>query len=76
MLAPYQGSYLPFVHSYEGRLLAGDPRPAVLERYPSRPVYLYHVTEAVRRLRSQRLLLKEDAAAQLKLANEQQLWER
>jgi hypothetical protein len=76
MLAPYQGSYLPFVHSYEGRLKAGDPRPAVLERYPSRPVYLYHVTEAVRRLRSQRLLLKEDAAAQLKLANEQQLWER
>ncbi|MBI5687274.1 MAG: hypothetical protein HZC54_19550 [Verrucomicrobia bacterium] len=74
MLAPYHGSYLPFVHTYEERLKAGDPRPAVLERYPSRMVYLYHVTEAVRRLRSQRLLLEEDATALLKLAGERQLW--
>lgn len=74
MLAPYCGSYLPFVRTYEERLKAGDPRPAMLERYPSRPVYLYHVTEAVRRLRSQRLLLDEDAAALLKLAGDRQLW--
>jgi hypothetical protein len=74
MLAPYHGSYLPFVHSYEERLKIGDPRPAVLERYPSRIVYLYQVTEAVRRLRSQRFLLEEDATALLKLAGERQLW--
>ncbi|MCX6898665.1 MAG: alpha/beta hydrolase domain-containing protein [Verrucomicrobia bacterium] len=74
MLAPYCGSYLPFVLTYEDRLKANDPRPAVLERYPSRMVYLYHVTEAVRRLRSQRLLLEEDAAALLKFASERQLW--
>ncbi|MFA6563419.1 MAG: alpha/beta hydrolase domain-containing protein [Verrucomicrobiia bacterium] len=74
MLAPYCGSYLPFVRTYEERLKANDPRPAALERYPSRMVYLYNVTEAVRRLRSQRLLLEEDAAALLKLASERQLW--
>ena len=76
MLAPYCGSYLPFVRTQEDRLKAGDPRPAVLERYPSRTVYLYHVTEAVRRLRSQRLLLEEDAAALLKVASDRQLWDR
>ena len=75
MLAPYQGSYLPFARTHEERLKANDPRPAVLERYPSRMVYLFHITEAVRRLRSQRLLLEEDAAALLKIASERQLWD-
>jgi hypothetical protein len=74
MLAPYHGSYLPFVRTYEERLKANDPRPAALERYPNRMVYLYHVNEAIRRLRSQRLLLEEDAVALLRIASERQLW--
>jgi len=45
----------------------------VLERYPNRLSYLFHVTEAVRRLRSERLLLDEDAATLLKIAGERQL---
>jgi len=69
MLAPYQGSYLPFARTHDER----DPRPAVLERYPNRLSYLFHVTEAVRRLRSERLLLEEDAATLLKIAGERQL---
>jgi hypothetical protein len=74
MLAPYHGSYLPFALTHEERLKTGDPRPAVLERYPSRMGYLYHVKETVRRLRSERLLLEEDAVALLKIADERQLW--
>jgi len=76
MLAPYQGSYLPFVRTHEDRLKTNDPRPGVLERYPSRMVYLFHVTEAVHRLRGVRLLLDEDAASLLKIAGERQLWSR
>jgi len=74
MLAPYYGSYLPFARTHEDRVKTGDPRPSVLERYPSRMVYLHHVKEAVQRLRSERLLLEDDAAALLKLAEEQNLW--
>jgi hypothetical protein len=69
MLAPYQGSYLPFARTRDER----DPRPALLERYPNREVYLYYVMEAVRRLRGERLLLDEDAAALVKVAGERQL---
>lgn len=76
MLAPYNGSYLPFPRTREERLQANDPRPGVLERYPSRMVYLFHFAEAARRLRSQRLLLAEDMEALLKAAGEQQLWNR
>ncbi len=72
MLAPYYGSYLPFARTAEERQKTGDPRPSVMERYPSRMVYLHHVKEAVRRLRSERLLLEEDAAALLKTAEQRQ----
>jgi hypothetical protein len=68
MLAPYQGSYLPFARTRDER----DPRPAVLERYPNRLSYLFHVTETVQRLRSERLLLEEDAATLLKIAEQRQ----
>lgn len=72
MLAPYYGSYVPFAKTYEERVKTGDPRASVLERYPSRMVYLYHVKEAIQRLRSERLLLEDDAATLLKLAEERQ----
>ena len=74
MLAPYHGSYLPFVRTTEERLATHDPRAAVVERYPSRMVYLYYVNEAIRRLRSQRFLLEDDAAALLNTAEERRLW--
>ncbi|MCX7886558.1 MAG: alpha/beta hydrolase domain-containing protein [Verrucomicrobiae bacterium] len=70
MLAPYYGSYLPFAQTHEERMKTGDPRPAVFERYPNREAYLHHVAEAIRRLRSERLLLEEDAARLLKIAQE------
>ena len=76
MLAPYHGSYLPFVRTYEDRLKANDPRPAALERYPSRMVYLFHFEKVACKLRNQRLLLDEDVALLLKTAGERELWGR
>ncbi len=76
LLAPYQGSYLAFARTREARIRSGDPRPSVLERYPSRDVYLAKTAEAVVELHKNRFLLSEDAMALLRTAAERRLWER
>ena len=76
MLAPYNGSYLAFAQTRDQRLKTGDPRPSVLERYPTRDAYLARVTQAVLELRDNGFLLDEDAVAMLRTAAKRQLWER
>lgn len=71
MLAPYHGSYLAFARTRDQRTKSNDPRAAILERYPTREVYLARVAESVLELLNQRLLLPEDAAAILRAAAKQ-----
>ena len=62
------GSYLPFAADAEERSRAGDPRPSIRERYPTRASYVRAVAAACERLVSQRLLLEEDAERYVELA--------
>ncbi len=68
MLAPYHGSYLAFAETRAQRLQTDDPRPSVVERYPTRDAYLARVTAMVLQLQEQGLLLHEDAVLLLRLA--------
>jgi len=68
MLAPYNGSYLPFARTPEERRSSGDPRPSVLERYATREAYLARVAESARQLQHDGFLLEEDVSAILKTA--------
>jgi hypothetical protein len=57
------GQFIPFAKTKDQRNLARDPRPSLLERYPKPKVYLNQITQVVKDLQAQRLLLEEDAAA-------------
>ena len=57
------GSYIPFAATRAERLVAGDPRPSLEERYSSHAAYVTRVARAAARLVRARLLLREDAAA-------------
>jgi hypothetical protein len=74
MLAPYHGSYLVFAQTRDQRLKSGDPRASVLERYPTREVYLARMVQAALRLRDDGLLLDEDVVAILNTAAKRQFW--
>jgi hypothetical protein len=63
------GAYIPFFKTRAERLAAGDPRPALEERYPTHADYVAKVTAAANSLVSQRLLLLEDAASIISAAN-------
>jgi hypothetical protein len=76
MLAGLHGMYLPFARTAEGRRERGDPRPSVLERYPTREDYLGRITDAALALNQQGFLLAEDVVAILKAASQRQLWNR
>ncbi len=56
------GSWSPFARDADARLVDGDPRPSVAERYPSREALVALVTRAAAALVADRLLLVEDAA--------------
>jgi hypothetical protein len=75
MLAGLEGSYLPLARTAAARREAGDPRPAVLERYPTRADYLARYLEAVLQLQAQRLLLPEDAMSLLRKAAARDPWD-
>lgn len=60
-LCDRDGAYLPFAHTWAGRLATGDPRPSLRERYASQGAYVAQVQEASARLVAARLLLREDA---------------
>ncbi len=74
MLAGLHGSYLPFARTPDEQRQRGDPRPSVLERYPTREVYLARMTEAVLRLQQEGFLLEVDAVEILRTASRRQLW--
>jgi hypothetical protein len=55
------GSFVAFVPSRADREAAGDPRPSLQERYPTKEVYVEAVRKAAASLVAQRFLLDEDA---------------
>ena len=54
------GATIPFAPTREARLAAGDPRPAIAERYASKADYLARVERAAQELAAQGYLLAED----------------
>lgn len=64
------GSTIPFAESPEERLMTGDPRPSVMERYPDREAYVAAITAAARKLVSDGLMLEEDVARAAAAATE------
>lgn len=60
-LCSLAGSFIPFAETRAERMLAGDPRPSLEERYGSHAGYVATVRAAARELVRQRFLLPEDA---------------
>lgn len=56
------GSFIPFAPTRQERLAAGDPRPSIEERYPTREAYVAAFKKAADDLVAQRFLLPDDAA--------------
>jgi hypothetical protein len=56
----FEGSYIPFVETIAEREATGDPRPAILERYPDQAAYVAAIVAAARALVAQGLMLEED----------------
>ncbi|MFH1923720.1 MAG: alpha/beta hydrolase domain-containing protein [Planctomycetota bacterium] len=75
MLGGLHGSYLPFARTPDERSKQGDPRPSVLERYPTRAVYLARMTEAALQLEQEGFLLEADVVEILKTASTRRLWD-
>jgi hypothetical protein len=73
MLANLDGSYLPFARNVEEK--GKDPRIAVLERYPTRDVYLARFTEAAMKLQADGFVLPEDTLRLIRNASERKLWQ-
>ena len=61
LFCPLQGSVLPFAATAAERRAAGDPRPAVAERWPTPEARVAAVRDAAEKLVAERLLLPEDA---------------
>ena len=74
MLARWSGSHWPLPRTPEERRQAGDPRPSVIERYPTRRDYLARVTEAALDLERRGFLLEEDVVEILRRAAARRLW--
>jgi len=56
-----QGSFIPFARTKAERLAAGDPRPSLEERYPSKDAYVAAIKQAADDLVGKRYLLPADA---------------
>ena len=56
----FEGSYLPFPTTPAERTITGDPRAAILERYPDHGAYMDAIGRAARALATAGLLLEED----------------
>jgi hypothetical protein len=62
------GQQINFVATKAERILSGDPRLSVEERYPTHDAYVALVTSVASGLRQQRLLLDEDVQAYITAA--------
>ncbi len=76
MLSRFIGAYFHFPVTDDERADAGDPRPSILERYPTKQDYLDQVARAARELRDRRLLLDEDVQAIQQRASSANFWDR
>jgi len=74
ILAGLNGMYLPLALTAKERHKLGDPRPSVLERYPTRDVYLALVAEAALKLNQEGFLLDADLVEILNRAAARKLW--
>ena len=70
VLAGLHGGYHPFTKTLAERRTTGDPRPSILERYPTRSVYLSKMTDATLSLQRDGFLLEEDVVRILDKAAE------
>ena len=61
-LYEFTGSTIPFPDTPEERAATGDPRPSVLERYPTPDAYVAAITAAARVLVAEGFMLEEDIA--------------
>ena len=60
-LCSLQGSFIPFAATRAEREAAGDSRPSIEERYPTREAYVDAIRRSAASLVDQRFLLREDA---------------
>ncbi len=74
MLTKFDGQFLAFTRTKQEREAAGDPRPSIQERYPTRDVYLSRITQAALDLQAQDLLLPEDVTHILTTAATRDFW--
>jgi len=74
MLGRWTGSYFPFPRTARDRQQSGDPRPAVLERYPTQQDYLDRINQVARQLVREEHLLEEDAERIAKVCANRRLW--
>ena len=58
----FEGSYIPFPETVAERVATGDPRAAVLDRYPTKQAYRDAIVAAARALVARGLMLEEDVA--------------
>jgi hypothetical protein len=58
----FQGSFIPFATTKAERIEAGDPRPSLEERYPTKAAYVAAVRAVSDALVAARLMLAEDSA--------------
>jgi hypothetical protein len=73
-LASIIGSYFPLARTAAQRHSAGDPRPALAERYRSRFDYIAQIARAADALVEARLLLAEDADRYVERAVAEKMW--
>jgi hypothetical protein len=67
-LTRFDGSFWPFMATEAERARAGDPRPSIEARYPTRKRYVAQATAAAQRLVADRILLAEDGDAYVNAA--------
>ena len=67
------GSFIPFAATAAERKKTGDPRPSLEERYPSHSHYVEAVRTAAEELRDERLLLDEDVARYVNIAERSEI---
>jgi hypothetical protein len=68
------GTSWPFAVSREERLKNGDPRMSILERYPSKDVYLSKLREHLNTLLKDGFILNEDVPILMKEADNLKYW--
>ncbi|MEN6495011.1 MAG: alpha/beta hydrolase domain-containing protein, partial [Thermoguttaceae bacterium] len=73
-LVGFHGSYLPLTRTPAERQQAADPRPSVLQRYPTRETYVARIRQSALDLQRQGFLLGADVEAIVSQAAARDLW--